>query len=310
MKKNISLLMTLALFLALSIFSDTAAQGARQSLSLCAATLIPSLFPFFVLAALLSALGLPDLLARRAGGIMRRVFHVSGSGAQAFFLGISWGYPLGASVVAQLRRSGQVTRDEAERLLPFCNNSGPAFIIGAMGGVFHSVQAGLLLYITHVTAALLLGLLLRPPAPERTHVPPNKNEGTVSFAAAFGPAVAGALRSTLTVCSYVVLFGALMGMLTPLQKLPPLGAALAAGVLELGSGAAALSGMSPTPLTLAVAALLLGWGGISVHCQTMALIADTDIKIARHLWGRAVCGVIAAVLTFCAAWVLMGAGIL
>jgi sporulation integral membrane protein YlbJ len=308
MKKYVPLLLTLAAFGALTILSRQAAQGARQSLALCAQTLIPSLFPFFVLANLLSALGLPDLLAKRAGGLMQRLFHVSGSGAQAFFLGISGGYPLGASVVAQLRRTGRISRDEAQRLLTFCNNSGPAFIIGAMGGVFHSVRAGLLLYITHVTAALVLGLLQRGPVPKARSAPA-RPAPPPTFTAAFGPAVTGALHSTLTVCSYVVLFGALMGMMTPLQQLPPLLAALAAGFWELGSGAAAFEGLSPTPMALAAAAMLLGWGGVSVHCQTMALVADTDIKITRHLLGRAVCGVIAAVLTFCMAQLLFQAGI-
>ena len=123
MKKHFPLIMTCAIFLALVLFSAQAAEGARQGLSTCVRTLIPSLFPFFVLARLLSALGLPDLLAGAAGGIMGRLFRVSGGGAQAFFIGISGGYPLGAAVTAQLRRDGRVSREEAERLLAFCNNS-------------------------------------------------------------------------------------------------------------------------------------------------------------------------------------------
>lgn len=296
MKQHIPLFMVLGTFTALVCCSTQAAGGARQALSLCAATLIPSLFPFFVLANLLSELGLPDLLGRTLGGLTRRLFRVSGYGAQAFFLGISGGYPLGAAAVANLRKKGYISRAEAERLLPFCNNSGPAFILGAAGGIFASVRAGLLLYATHVGAALCVGLLFRGRAVPSGEAP--LQERSLPFFRAFPIAVSRALSATLGVCGYVVLFSALLGILTPLKQLPPLSAALTAGVLELGSGIAALRGLAPTPVNLAAAAFLLGWGGISVHFQTLGAVADTDIKCARHLMGRALCGIIAAVFTF------------
>ncbi len=296
MKKHIPLLLVLVAFGALVLFSAQAAAGARQALSLCAATLIPSLFPFFVLANLLSDLGLPDLLGRSLGGLTRRLFRVSGHGAQAFFLGISGGYPLGATTVAQLRTKGLITREEGERLLPFCNNSGPAFILGAVGGVFASPKAGILLYATHIAAALCVGLLFRGATAS------TDTKGTVTatlpFSRAFPAAMARALQSTLAVCGYVILFSALLEILAPLKVLPPLALALATGFWELGSGIAALRGLPPTPMTLSAAAFLLGWGGLSVHFQTLGALADTDIKCARHLAGRALCGGIAALLTF------------
>ena len=296
MKKYLPLLAVLAAFSMLVFGSAQAAAGARQALSLCAATLIPSLFPFFVLANLLADMGLPELLGRSLGGAARRIFHVSGRGVQAFFLGISGGYPLGAATVAGLRQKKLISRQEAERLLPFCNNSGPAFILGAAGGVFGSVRAGLMLYATHVAAALAVGFLLRGPAPPPTDTPPAAPPS--SFSRAFPAAVTRAVQSTLAVCGYVVLFSALLGLLAPLQRLAPLWLAMATGFLELGSGIAALRGLPPTASNLAAAAFLLGWGGLSVHFQTLGVLAGTDIKSARHLAGRALCGILAALFTF------------
>ena len=42
------------------------------------------------------------------------------------------------------------------------------------------------------------------------------------------------------------------------------------------------------------------WGGVSVHCQTAAVIAGTDIKSARHTVGRLLHGAISALCM----WVL------
>ena len=296
MKKLFPLLCVTGVLLSMLILSEPAVAGARRGLSVCAATLAPALFPFYVLAELLSALGMTDLLSGVFGRAAGRLFRVSGAGAQAFFLGLCGGYPLGASVTARLRRDRLISREEGERLLAFCNNSGPAFILGAAGGVFRSPAAGALLYASHILGAVCVGLLLRGrgPAPAgRVPVPAEPQR----FTEAFPKAVSAALTSTLTVCGYVTLFSALIGMLTPLQGLSPLPRALTAGFLELGSGTAALAGLPPTPLNLAGAALILGWGGLSVHCQVLSTVADTDIKCARHLMGRALCGVIAALFT-------------
>lgn len=294
MRKYIPLLLTLAALAALALFSAQAAEGARHGLDVCAASLAPSLFPFFVLADLLSLMGLPALLSGRLGRPLGRMFRISGAGVQAFLLGLTGGYPVGAVTTAQLRRDGLVSRQEAERLLSFCNNSGPGFILGAAGGVFGSPRAGLLLYVTHVLAAVCVGLVMRGrgpvPAAAKAAAEP------LPFAAALPRAVSQALASTLTVCSYVVLFSALLGLLPGGLPLPA--GALAPGLVELGTGISAFAGAAPTPMDLAAAASILGWGGISVHCQTLAAVAGTDIKCARHLAGRALCGVFAAVSTY------------
>ena len=304
MKKYLPVLPLLCLFAALVSLSAQAAEGARQALRVSAATLIPSLLPFFTLANLLAAMGLPELLGDLFGGAMQRLFRVSPAGAQAFFLGLSGGYPLGASVVADLRRSRRVSRQEAERLLGFCNNSGPAFILGAAGGVFQSPAAGLLLYITHVMAAATVGLLFRRGGEAGESAPAGERHAP-SFSQALPAALSRAVSATLSVCGYVVLFGALLGMAGPYLSLPPLANAVARGALELGGGMSAMAGLAPSPLNLAAAALLLGWGGLSVHCQTLGVVADTDIKCARHLLGRALCGLFAAVYTYCGAAALL-----
>ena len=303
MKRLLPLYLTAAAFLALVLLAPRAAEGARQGLSVCAAALLPSLFPFFALSNLLSGLGLAELLSGAVGKAVERLFRVSACGAQAFLLGVTGGYPLGAHAVAELRRKELVSRDEAERLLAFCNNSGPAFILGAAGGVFHSPGAGALLYCTHLLGAACVGLVFRgrgapPVSPHRPPDPPRR------FAEAFPSAVSGALASTLTVCGYVVLFSALLGCVPPLASLPPLPRALLTGFAELGGGVAALRGLPASPTALATAALLLGWGGLSVHAQTLSAAAGTDISCARHLAGRALCGVFAAIFTYASALLL------
>ena len=93
---------------------------------------------------------------------MRRVFNLNGSCASAFIMGIVGGYPVGARAAITSYERGLCTKTECERMLSFCNNSGPAFILGVVGaGVFANSRAGMLLYLAHVLASLTVGVCFR-----------------------------------------------------------------------------------------------------------------------------------------------------
>ena len=146
---------------------------AAKALTLCAGTVIPALFPFMVVTGLLVRLGFGQWLAPDMAGLMASLFRLPGCAGSALLLGLVGGYPIGARTAAELYASGDLTRQEAERLLTFCNNSNPVFLISVLGvGVFGSVRAGLWLWLIHVCAALLTGLLFRGLGRGRKTVPP------------------------------------------------------------------------------------------------------------------------------------------
>ena len=143
---------------------------------------------------------------------------------------------------------------------------------------------------------------------------PRGQIAAVSLAQALPEAVRSAVCAVLTVSGFVVTFSVVTGMLDASGLLPALvgtlsarlglelhfARALCTGVLELGTGIGAMQGLTPTPANLALAAFLIGWGGVSVHCQTAAVLAGTDIKSARHTAGRLLHGAISALCM----WVL------
>ena len=162
MKKFRAALPALALaaaFAALLRFPQEVSAAVTEGLRLSVSVLIPSLFPFFICVNLTSALGLTGVLARVFAPVMRRMFHVSGAGCTAVLCGAAGGYPSGAQCVAALYREGQLSRAEAEYLLLFCNNAGPAFLFGAVGTVLGIGMTGcLLLWGIHLLSALVIGL--------------------------------------------------------------------------------------------------------------------------------------------------------
>lgn len=267
-----------------------AASAVRAGLALCAGTVVPSLFPFFAAISLLLQLGAAEALGRLCAPIMRPLFRMRGVCALPLLAGLLGGYPSGAKTAASLYAQGRITRQEAELLLGFCDNCGPAFLLGCVGaGVLGDPAAGLWLYAVHILSALLAGLLLcrlsgdRGPVLLGSALP----AAPVSFPQALTSSVTGALASTLNVCAFVVFFQVLSAL--PPAPPPP----LVLGVLEMVGGVASLT---PGPGGFAAASAIVGWGGLSVHCQAMSLAAPEGLSFRWHWAGKALQAVLSALL--------------
>ena len=267
--------------------------SAKEALSLCARSVIPSLFPFLVVSSLLLALGFGELAAPWLAGLMEPLFRVPGAGSAALLLGLVGGYPIGAKTAADLCRNGLVSREEAERLLAFCNNSNPVFLISVLGtGVFGSVRAGVWLWLIHLLAALLTGLIFRGNSKHTTKQSAARSSPfqTADFIPAFVDAVRSSLSGILSVCAFVVFFYVLA------QPMAALGGRMGAclvGSLELFSLTPLLN---PDAFSFVLAAGAAGWGGASVLFQTLAVLEGSGLRLRNCLLGKAAQGLLSLLL--------------
>ena len=310
---------------ALLFFPDVSAAAAREGVALCLQTVLPSLFPFFVLSSLLVQSDVPRLLSRAMAGVMYPLFGVSGAGASALILGLLGGYPVGARTVAELYGRGEIGREEAEQLLAFCNNSGPGFFLGVCGtAVFGSARAGMYLYLIHVGAALVTGVLLRRDLglPRRKAV--SRQRAPFDLAAALPAAVqssssaisrlpaartvsrrsccgatsrragrpfrgsADLAAAVGSVSAFVIFFMVLLRLLSlvpALAALPPLPRAALFGFMEMTNGVNALPA---TRTGFVLCAAIMNWGGLSVQAQTRAMLAGSALSARRCVIGKAV----------------------
>ena len=281
MKQSVPLLAVLAAAALLLLRPEAASQAVGDGLALCASTVIPALFPFFAVVSLLLQLGLVGSLQGLCAPFMGPVFHLRGVCALPLLTGLLGGYPSGARTAADLCRQGLLTRREAELLLGFCDNCGPGFLLGYVGaGILGSARAGAYLFLIHVCSALLVGAVLcrlcgdRGSALLGSSLPAR----VIPFPQALTAAVSGALASTLSICAFVVLFRVLAA-LPPVRLPAPL-----LGVLEMVTGTAALA---PGRAGFIAAAVMMGWGGLSVHCQAMAVAAPAELSFRWHWIGKA-----------------------
>ena len=289
MWQALGLLGVMALLL---VRSAVAGEAVRRGLTLCARSIIPALFPYFVVSGLFTSLGVAEGVGRRLAPVTEHLFGVGGAGASALFLGLLGGYPVGGRTAGQLYRAGRLEKDEAQRLLAFCNNAGPSFILGVVGlGCFQSLRAGVLLYVIHALSAVLVGVLQKKKGRPRRSAP-RPLSPPEKILPAFIRSVQDSAGAMVRICGFVVFALVVQALLAELTGITH---PAALGFIELTGGVVRL-GSSPSDFVWAAA--LLGWGGLSVHGQTAAVLAGTGLRMDRYFLGKLLQAAVSAVLAY------------
>ena len=284
---------------ALIAFPADSVSAAKDGLKMGTGVILPSLFPFFVISSIMINTGGADRLGKALSPLLSRLFGTGNAGASAFVIGLLGGYPLGAKTVAGLYESGSCTRSEAEYLLGFVNNSGPAFILGACGaGVFQSTKVGFILLMSHILSAVMVGMIFRRGGKstlEKCKKTPVREYD--DFPTAFVNAVKSSIRSIIDICGFVIFFEVVMAMLGNAHLLPGgiLGT-LIQGMIELTAGIFRLGGYDPI-IALPLTSFFLGWGGLCVHCQAMSFALPHKLGIGKYFLGKLIHGIISAGVT-------------
>lgn len=276
----------------LIVDSKTALVGAEEGIDLCIRTVIPTLFPFFVLAIILtgSLTGAKSKLLRPFGrlcGIPK--------GAECILLtGLLGGYPVGAQCISQAYATGLLSKVDASRMLGFCSNAGPAFLFGMSAFLFSNRSIPLLLWMIHIISAIVTGMVLPGKSNSEVSASPNLIRSA-------GNTLQKSLRVTANVCCWVLLFRIILTFLERwfLWALPQTGQIVIAGVLELSNGYIALSSIKNECLRFILASIFLSFGGICVLLQTASVTGQAGLDLGLYFPGKLIQCAISAAISLC-----------
>lgn len=274
---------------------------AIDSMNICFSMIIPTLFPFFICSGLLIYSGFCESLAKVFRFCMMPLFRVNPAGSSAFILGIVSGYPLGAITAGELYANQYISKTEAERLLAFCNNSGPLFILGSVGlAVYSNLRYGIMLYVFHVLSAITVGIVFSfykrssYTAPKSTMTSPQRSVGEI-----FSTALNQAIQNILIVCGAVVFFSVISRIALGLLPLNQYFMSIAKGLMEFVTGTISIADLTiPISQKLILTAFIVGFAGLSVHVQVMAVISKYHLSLVPYILGKLLHGIIAAFYTF------------
>jgi len=280
--------------------------AARDGLVLWFNSVLPALLPFVVAVNLLTALGFVRLMSVWLKPFMAVVFKLPGAGGFALITGLISGYPMGAKTIADLWRAGEITTKEAQRLLAFCNNAGPLFIVGVVGvGLLGNSTAGYVLWAGHVAAAIIVGALTRSwgyGLAETRIQTFTYNNDVQNIGKVLGEAVKNAMEALLVVGGLIIFFNVVIKAITTFANdLPFLAEGMLAGIIEVTGGVKILTDSSLTvlsPVQIAVIGGIIAFGGFSVHAQALHFTSGTGIKAGTYILFKALGGIIAAGVTW------------
>ena len=302
----------LSMLLVFEVLCDptAVAASAREGLLLTAHSVIPALFPFFVLSSLLSESKITARLGRYLSAPLRLLFGVSGSGAPVLLLGAFCGFPVGARYASALYGAGEISRGEYERLLPLSSAPSFAFLYTAVGaGYFGDRRFGAVLYCSVLLATAVSGILLRVLFGVSGGALPYKEPSPRSTAARLTGAVSSAVTASLSVAGYVVFFTVVTAALTRL--LTSVGSSsgiplLLGGLLEITSGIKKAAETDSGLCGRVLCGLFAGFGGLCAALQVIATVehplpdrAPRERPSLRpYFFSKILSGLLSALFTF------------
>lgn len=277
-----------AIFLLMILKADLVIAGAYAGIEICLYTVFPSLFPFIFLSSLLT-----DATAGLSIPFLKPLGRLCGipAGSESIFLaGILGGYPAGAQAVAQQHKAGHISSQQANHLLRFCNNAGPAFIFGIIGSILKDIRLAFIIWIIHILSAIITGWLFAN----------STNTGKIKIKMSSLDVVSTLHRTVKTmakICGWVILFRIIISILDcyVLEYLPVNIGTIVCGILELSNGCIRLKNMDIAYIFVA-SSLLLSFGGICVWMQTASIIKPLNLQ--HFCLGKCVQSVISVLICF------------
>lgn len=293
MKNTIKFILSVSLIVVIVFYAEQVTEGAYSSLEICSVSVIPALFPFFVISGFLVNSGFANIIGSFFSPVSEKLFKTSGAGAFSFVIGILCGYPTGAKTIADMYKSGNLSKQESERLLAFCNNSGPLFVIGSVGiTMLGNKNAGIVLYIIHVLSAFLTGVVLSLFC-KKTKISTSSKIAVIKLGRAITKSVEDAVKSCLLVCGYVVFFGSVINVAKMFLKNP-----FIVSLAEITTGAKMITSAELTEETIfLLLSCSMAFGGLCVLLQVKSVISDTDLSVRTYILGKSFQAVCAFVIT-------------
>lgn len=297
MKKITSAAAFLLLVLFAAVFLSSPArfgQSVLNGLMLWLTAIVPTALPLLVVLSLMVRSPAFLSLTRRLSPFAEKLFRIPGAGAGAMLLSLLSGYPAGARTVAELASDERLKKGDVFDTACLASTSGPAFCLGAAAAMFGSPAAGMVLFGSHLLAVWSAGFLLpRLTRHKAEPAPPPLPKAREPFSAL----LISAVQAVLSVGALIALFFCIKEMLFSI--LPPLsgyGEGVLSGLLEVTAGVSALANLK-TPLSLALAAAEVSFGGLCVNAQQLSFLAGTGVKMLPFLLVKCAHGLLA--FAFC-----------
>ena len=313
--KHALLLIAVTFYLVMLIlYPKSVSSGIKSGIDCCLDILIPSMFPFMVAAAVVTLSGIDEKFKSIFGRASKILFYLPSCTVPAIIMSLFGGYPIGAYCVKSLYKNKLINSEQMNRMMCFCVNFGPAFIISALGQMLlNNHKLGIILFLIQVFSSVLIGVTLGILArinkicfyDKKTYF----KKSSFYFSEILISACNSASKSLLGVCCLVTLFFGIISVINELGiinyisffllkiNIPEeISSTLILSVMEMTQSCILGAKNPATPYP--IYSWIIGFGGLCAHMQIISQLKGCPFKYVRFLTSRIINGAFTAAITF------------
>ncbi len=270
------------------------------SLKVWVHNLIPSMFPFFVVSDILLCYHVSEYIPKFIVKFFSKVFNVSNTIIVVFFLSMLSGMPNNARIIAMMLRNNEISLDDANHVLIFTHFPNPSFVFSVVGVFFlHNSYYGIIIYISIILGNLILGFITRNYI-NHYHIDyTKKSSKSQNISLVFIQAVRRSIDSLLLILGIITCFLICSAIIISKLSFSSYTNAIIQGIFEITMGIKAISNLGISDLyKVVISAMLISFGGISVHMQIISQIIDTDISYHTFFLARIFHAILSGIISF------------
>lgn len=277
----------------LLLYPSHGSRGISSGLTLCAEIVIPSLFPFLFLSSFIVKVDLCNKFSFIFEPFTKTLFKLPGCTAGAILMSLIGGFPVGAKMTYELYKNKNITKNQAKRMMLFCINPGPAFVINAVGyTMLGSSKIGVILFASICLSSILVGIVVSISDSKAKVIEKNNNlqkKENTPLSVAFTTSATDAASAMVSISVWVILFSCIGTLITifPLEK-NFIGSIFC--FLEVTSGC----NYAAKGLSVPSVGFILGWAGLCVHCQVLQYVKGVKCNVLSFFTARLACATLSS----------------
>lgn len=309
MKKNIFNTIIIISFLILFfeiLFNKTLVfDTISYSLNIWASTLIPSMFPFFVISNILISYNITNYIPKILKQIFSKIFNVREEIISIFFLSLFSGFPSNAINTRNLYNKKLITTEEASHALTFTHFANPLFVLSTIAVLFLNNETyGYLILFSHYLGNIIVGILFSKYSPTNNiNYKPNLNKSQ-SFSNTLIKAIKSSIDTLLLILGTLTCFLIISALIINKLNVNPYLSSIIKGILEMTMGLKAISLLIiPDIYKVVISTMIISFGGLAVHLQVLSGLVDTNISYQPFFVARLIHSIISGFI--CYIWYIL-----
>ena len=269
------------------------------SLKIWTQTLIPSLFPIFIISDILINYNITTYIPETIKKIFTKLFNISDNIVTIFFLSILSGFPSAARNIKIMYNKKLISKEEASHALIFTHFANPLFILGTVSIYFlKNKKLGIIILLSHYLPNILLGIITR-----NINTPSKINKITkkenIRFPKVMLNAIKNSIDTLLMILGTLTCFLIISSLIINKIKLNTYNSTILKCILEITMGLKSLSNLNISNIyKTIISSMALSFGGLSIHMQILSFIEEENISYKKFLIARIYHSILSGILAY------------